>query len=75
MTGAAPVILPPKIPSCGHLAQPKWPQGKAGLVVAGSWPSVESGEGGAEMRRVGTGVLNRHTVRLYTDKTEKDACT
>ena len=52
------MILAPKIPSCGQLAQP---QGKAGLVVAGSWPRVESGE--VRMRRVGAGGLNRHTVR------------
>jgi hypothetical protein len=76
MTGD-PVILPPKLPSCGHLVQPQGGprggqsgEGKAGLTMAGLQPRVL---GGRKQGRNGGGGQQAHSQTTEAQLT--DMCT
>lgn len=56
MTGD-PMIVSPKIPSCGHLTQP---QGRAGTAVASSWSSVSQDGMDRENKRGSTDTDHSH---------------
>lgn len=60
-----PMIVSPKIPSCGHLTQPQW---RAGTAVASSWSSVSQEGMDGENKRGSIDTDHSHRASQTVDK-------